>query len=362
MSLKYSLLFLIIWNVNPFSLAAHTNRNIFIISNISPHVYIAHPGRTNRINSTSTIIVSAHFLTVIESQTDEFMARELIREIRQRISKLPIKYLIFSHFHLDHILGAGSFLRENPALIIIAQQKTAEHISLCGKEEQESWGTTIRQKSDEVKIFARSAKTAEQKNYFSATSNELNAYYRDIKSSRITPPDLVFKDSLTIYDSGFMVQLVFLGAGHTSGDIVIFVPQDKVLVTGDLVHDYEPLFWDADPDSWIQVLDKIKKIDFDYFVGGHGDKHTGKEIIYAWENYIRELIARTREAIQAKMTLENFQKQITTEMFVSLQNGYGQRIQQFREGYMEYLIGPLPDAIKGEVAFLWKFYAGRNQE
>jgi glyoxylase-like metal-dependent hydrolase (beta-lactamase superfamily II) len=227
MSLKYSLLFLIIWNVNPFSLAAHTNRNIFIISNISPHVYIAHPGRTNRINSTSTIIVSAHFLTVIESQTDEFMARELIREIRQRISKLPIKYLIFSHFHLDHILGAGSFLRENPALIIIAQQKTAEHISLCGKEEQESWGTTIRQKSDEVKIFARSAKTAEQKNYFSATSNELNAYYRDIKSSRITPPDLVFKDSLTIYDSGFMVQLVFLGAGHTSGDIVIFVPQDK---------------------------------------------------------------------------------------------------------------------------------------
>jgi glyoxylase-like metal-dependent hydrolase (beta-lactamase superfamily II) len=362
MNLKKILFFFLILNANPFSLPAKSNPDIFIISNISPHVYIAHPGRTNRINSTSTIIVSTHFLTVIESQTDEFMAGALIREIRQRISKLPIKYLIFSHFHLDHILGAGAFLRENPALIIIAQQKTAEHISMYGKEDQESWGTAVFQKSDEVKISAKSAKTEQQKNYFSRTSNDLEAYYRDIKSSVITPPNLVFRDTLTISDNDLSLQLSYLGAGHTSGDIVIFIPQDKVLVTGDLVHDYEPLFWDADPDSWIQVLDKINRIDFDYFVGGHGDKHKGREIVYAWENYLKELIAKTREAIREKQTLENFQRQITAEMFISLQNGYGQRIQQFREGYMEYFIGPLTDAIKGEIGFLWKFYAGRNQE
>jgi glyoxylase-like metal-dependent hydrolase (beta-lactamase superfamily II) len=169
-------------------------------------------------------------------------------------------------------------------------------------------------------------------------------------------------DSLTINDGDLMIQMTFLGAGHTPGDIVIFLPLDRVLVTGDLVHDYEPLFWDADPDSWILVLDKIKQFDFDYFVGGHGDKHKGKEIIYAWENYMKELIAKTREAILEKQTLENFQRQITTEMFISLRNGYGERIQEFREGYMEYFIGPLPDAIKGEVGFLWKFYAGRNQD
>jgi cyclase len=361
MSLKKLLLFFLILNSNPFLSVAKSTPDIFIISNISPHVYIAHPGRINRINSTSTIIVSTHFLTVIESQTDEFMAAALIREIRHHISKLPIKYLIFSHYHLDHILGAMAFLRENPALIIIAQQNAAEHISRFGKEEQESWATAIRQKSDEVKFITRTDKTVQQKNYLKQTSDELDAYYRDIKFSMIAAPNLVFTDSITIYDSDITIQLTFLGAGHTSGDIVIFIPCDRVLVTGDLVHDYEPLFGDADPDSWIQVLDKIKQIDFDYFVGGHGDKHKGKEIIYAWENYISELIAKTKEAIREKMTLEVFQKQITTEMFVSLQDGYGQRIQQFRESYMEYLIGPLPDAIRSEVSFLWKFYAGKSQ-
>jgi glyoxylase-like metal-dependent hydrolase (beta-lactamase superfamily II) len=149
-------------------------------------------------------------------------------------------------------------------------------------------------------------------------------------------------------------------AGHTAGDIIIFVPQDKVLITGDLVHDYEPLFWDADPDSWVKVLEKMQRIDFDYFVGGHGDKHKGKEIIYNWRNYIGELISKTKGAIKEGITLETFQNELTTETFSSLQDGYGERIQKFRTGYMEYLTGPLIDAIRGEIAFVWKFYEKAN--
>ena len=133
------ILFLLIFNSHIFSLFAKSNPDVFIFSKITNHVYIAHPGLVKRINSTSTIIVGRNFLTVVESQTDVFMATALIRGIRQRISKLPIKYLIFSHFHLDHILGAEAFLHENPALIIIAHQNTAGHIALHGINEQTSW-------------------------------------------------------------------------------------------------------------------------------------------------------------------------------------------------------------------------------
>ena len=332
--------------------------DIFIISKVTPHVYIAHPGRIKRINSTSTIIVGQSFLTVVESQTDGFMATELIREIRERISKLPIKYLIFSHAHLDHILGAGAFLKENPDIVIIAQQKAAAHISLLGADEKKSWEQVIQQKSDEAKSAAGTAKTQAQKNYFAQAANELDAYYRDIHSSEIVQPNWIFSDSLTIFDKGLQLKLVYLGAGHTPGDIVVFIPEDKLLVTGDLVHDFEPLFPDADPDSWIKVLEKIKQIDFEYFVGGHGDMHKGKEIMNNWSAYMQELITKTREAIREGQSLENFKKQISAASFTSLQNGYGQRIQQFRLGYMEYWTGPLDDAIKGEVDPIWTFYSG----
>ena len=290
--IRFNLLF------NSRPLFAKPVPDIFIISKITPHVYIAHPGRIKRINSTSTIIVGQSFLTVVESQTDVFMATELIREIRERISKLPIKYLIFSHAHLDHILGAGAFRKENPDIVIIAQQKAAAHISLLGKDEKKSWEEVIQQKSDEAKSATGTAKTQAQKNYFKQAANELDAYYRDIHSSEIVQPNRVFSDSLTIFDKGLQLKLVYLGAGHTPGDIVVFIPEDKLLVTGDLVHDFEPLFQDADPDSWIRVLDRIKHMDFDYFVGGHGDMHKGKEIINNWSAYVQELITRIREAVR----------------------------------------------------------------
>ncbi len=122
------------------------------------------------------------------------------------------------------------------------------------------------------------------------------------------------------------------------------------------MHDFEPLFWDANPDSWIQVLEKIKQIDFDYFIGGHGDMHKGKDIVYAWQNYIKELKTKTLIAIKNNLTLKSFQDEITLESFTSLQNGYGERIQKFRTSYMEFLPGPMLDAVKDEIAYMWKFY------
>jgi glyoxylase-like metal-dependent hydrolase (beta-lactamase superfamily II) len=153
-----------------------------------------------------------------------------------------------------------------------------------------------------------------------------------------------------------------LGDGHTPGDIVALIPQDKVLVTGDLVHDYEPLFWNAHPDSWIQVLEKIKQLDFDSFVGGHGDMHRGKDIINSWLSYIKELKAKTIAAINEGLTLEAFLNKITPETFTSLQNGYGERIQKFRLSYMNYFTGPLPDAVRAEITDIWKFYDPRMKK
>src|SRR4030095_11794529 len=111
MCLPKKLLPFLIIIASTFSLFANATSDVFVITKITNHIYIAHPGLVKRINSTSTIIVGENYLTVIESQPDIYLAKMLISEIRQRISKLPIKYLIFSHFHSDHTLGAGAFLQ-----------------------------------------------------------------------------------------------------------------------------------------------------------------------------------------------------------------------------------------------------------
>lgn len=337
------------------SLLANEIQDSFVVNRVTNNVFIAHPYRIKKVNSTSTIIVGSGYLTVVESQADITLAKTLIGVIRKKISTLPIRYLVFSHFHTDHILGAGAFLQENPGLIIVAHQKTAEHILLQAAQDQNVWAGIVKEKALEARNSAISALTP-KKDELIRTADELHRYYEDIKLSVIVPPTLSFSDSLILYDNDRQIQIKYFGSGHTPGDIVVYVPQDKLLVTGDLVHDFEPLFWNADPGSWTQTLGKIKQLDFEYFVGGHGGSHRGKEIINLWQNYVEELKTKTKEAIRQGLTLEVFQKKITLDSFVSLQNGYAERIQQFRTGYMEYWTGPLLDAVKDEISYLWRYY------
>ncbi len=103
------------------------------------------------------------------------MATELIKAIRKKISRLPIKYLIFSHFHTDHILGAGAFLKENPCITIIAHQKTAEHIGAYTMNEQKSWGDEIKRKSIDARNKAILTKSEENKNCLLKAADEFDS-------------------------------------------------------------------------------------------------------------------------------------------------------------------------------------------
>lgn len=347
--MSHLLVFLFIVCAHPVN--ANQGHNDFVITKVTNRIYIAHPGRVRRINSTSTIVVGDSFVVVIESQTDEATAGRLIKDIRQKISNLPIKYLIFSHSHSDHTLGAGAFLKENPALIIIAHQWTADHIAQYGREEKQTWANLVQQKAIEAAKSDRPGSTG------TGIVDDLTAYYRDILASPVIVPNLYFSDSLTIAGKGLEIQLKFLGKGHTPGDIVAFIPKEKFLVAGDLVHDFEPLFADGDPDSWIAILEKIRTWNFDSFVGGHGDFHKGKWVLEAWLAYMKELKAKTLDALQKEQTSKTFLTNLTLDSFSSLQNGYGDRIQQFRTGYMDFWTGPLLDAVRDEAGILWRFYS-----
>jgi glyoxylase-like metal-dependent hydrolase (beta-lactamase superfamily II) len=330
----------------------------FVVKKITNYIYIVHPQKVNRVNNTSTIILSPGYLTVVESQTDEFMATELIKAIRSKISRLPIKYLINTHFHLDHVLGTNAFVKENPSIVIITHELTAKIMEQKTKTDKDQLAASLMQKAISTRKQAGQEKNKEKRSELLTAANDIEKYSKDLAASTIIFPTVTFRDSLTIWDNRLHIQLKFLGGGHTPGDIVLLIPEEKFLITGDLVHDFEPLFWDADIDNWLLVLDKIKSLDFDYFVGGHGDVHKGKEIIDFWKEYIEEVKTKTIKAVEDGVSLTDFQKSLSLESFTSLQmNDYGKRIQQFRSSYMSYVMtGSLLVAIRGQIDFVWKYY------
>ncbi|TAJ19815.1 MAG: MBL fold metallo-hydrolase [Dehalococcoidia bacterium] len=190
-----------------------------------------HDGLTN-----AGIIVGDDSVLVIDSLRVPSFARELRADVR-RLTDKPVQYLVDTHGHWDHAFGNEEF----------ADATIVGHVN-C-RRELEELGEGWRQG-----VIARNVEWSEE-----------------IKTVRITPPDLTFDRRLELHFGGRRIDLVYLGRAHTSGDIFINLPDDRLLFTGDVAQDGGvPYMLDGYMADWIETDTRILDLPFDRFVSGHG--------------------------------------------------------------------------------------------
>jgi cyclase len=168
---------------------------------------------------------------------------------------------------------------------------------------------------------------------------------------RTTPsaPDLVFDDSLTIMLGTRRVQLVRPGRGNTAGDAYLFLPQERVLLTGDLVTVPCPFPGTAYFADWIHALDALEALGATTIVPGHGDVQRD----YAYVRLTRELLTFTREraheAVKRGTSLEDFGKAIDFAPFVARFAGADPvRREAFRNFYAQAAVQRAYEEARGE--------------
>jgi glyoxylase-like metal-dependent hydrolase (beta-lactamase superfamily II) len=98
---------------------------------------------------------------------------------------------------------------------------------------------------------------------------------------------------MTLVRGGREFRLMYLGRGHTDTDVVTFLPRERIVATGDLMESVLSYMGDAYPEEWIATLEKLKALDFDTVLPGHGVPFKGKERITAFQEYLRDLLAQT---------------------------------------------------------------------
>src|SRR3989475_2763888 len=147
------------------------------------------------------IIIGDDAVMVIDTQATPVMAQDVIRRIREVTDK-PIKYVVMSHYHAVRVLGASAYQAEH----IIASQDTRDLIVERGAQDMQS----------EIERFPRLFQAVES-------------------VPGLTWPNLVFKREMTLWLGKLEVKILQLGRGHTKGDTVVWLPQDKILFSGDLV-------------------------------------------------------------------------------------------------------------------------------
>ncbi len=184
------------------------------------------------------IIVGDDAVMVIDTQATPVMAADVIRRIREVTDK-PIKYVVLSHYHAVRVLGASAYGAQQ----IIASHDTYDLIVERGEQD----------KASEIGRFPR---------LFNAVESV---------PPGMTWPTMAFTGKMTLWLGKLEVQLLQLGRGHTKGDTVAWLPQQKILFSGDLVEfDATPYAGDAYFEDWPATLDAIAALAPEKLVPGRG--------------------------------------------------------------------------------------------
>ena len=256
---------------------------------VADGVYYATSAGTMNVGANSPIILTTDEALIVDSSITPAAGRALAQDLKA-ITDKPIRYVVDSHYHYDHAFGNQVFDREAQ---VIGHQNTL--IRMPGSMEQFTFLNSVKPVPERVAAMReRIAKEADpqQKATLERQVAVALAYLEQVKETRVTVPNLTFTDSITITRGGREIQIKYLGRGHTDTDVVVFLPKERIVATGDLMESILSYMGDSYPQDWIATLERLKALDFDTVMPGHGVVFQGKAKITAFQQYLRDVIAQ----------------------------------------------------------------------
>lgn len=283
---------------------------LFELKPVADGVYAAIAKPATKVNCNGAVILLDDGVMVVDTFSKPSAARALMEQIKS-VTPKPVKYVVDTHFHWDHYYGNEVYLGAWPAGVeIISSEATRQNIEQRGIPRVKREILEVPKEIETLKADLAKATDATKKAEIQENLRQTEAYLAELKAMRVTLPTLTFDRSLMLYQKSRTVEILYLGKGHTDGDAVVYLPKEKVIITGDALHGWTPYMGDSYPYDWIRMLEATEKLDFDYIIGGHGDVMRGKGQFQMWEQYFRDLLAETAAAYAQGATLEETRQRV----------------------------------------------------
>jgi glyoxylase-like metal-dependent hydrolase (beta-lactamase superfamily II) len=283
---------------------------LFELKPVADGVYAAIAKPATKVNCNGAVILLDDGVMVVDTFSKPSAARALMEQIKS-VTPKPVKYVVDTHFHWDHYYGNEVYLGAWPAGVeIISSEATRQNIEQRGIPRVKREILEVPKEIETLKADLAKATDATKKAEIQENLRQTEAYLAELKAMRVTLPTLTFNRSLILYRQSRTVEILYLGKGHTDGDAVVYLPKEKVIITGDALHGWTPYMGDSYPYDWIRMLEATEKLDFDYIIGGHGGVMRGKGQFQMWEQYFRDLLAETAAAYAQGATLEETRQRV----------------------------------------------------
>jgi glyoxylase-like metal-dependent hydrolase (beta-lactamase superfamily II) len=243
-------------------------------------------------NGNTTVIIGDRQVFVVDTCFLPSAAREDIAQIREWTDK-PISFVLNTHFHNDHNFGNRIYMDAFPAVTVIAHVETKKEMDLFGPgsamREGRS-GTEYQKMLDSGKAPDGSALTDDDRAQIKKAIARVLAQTEELKAVKFQSATLTFDHDFMIDLGHREVRVKFLGRGNTAGDAVVYLPKEKIVITGDLVVAPIPYIYDGYPTEWAQTLQNLAQLDAETIVPGHGPVMHDKTQMFLIRDFLKSAV------------------------------------------------------------------------
>ena len=239
---------------------------------ISDHVYsyidVKDGSPAYSYGANAGIVIGKDVILVVDTLVSAKEGKRLLKDIRA-ISDKPIKYVVNTHYHLDHTFGNAEFYSLGADII--------SHVN-CADAMKKNAADTL------------------------ANADAYGLTPEDMEGTKLVYPNLTFTDKMGFDLGGLKVELIYHAPSHSKGSIIVYIPDERVIFAGDILFtDYHPYMADGDISGWQEMLDSIMAINAEKIIPGHGPLSTNNDLedmkayIVAFDKKATELAAGSNE-------------------------------------------------------------------
>jgi glyoxylase-like metal-dependent hydrolase (beta-lactamase superfamily II) len=283
----------------------------FDIRKVADGVWAAVASPAYKVNCNTAIIENADGVMIVDTHSKPSAARVIIERLREMTSK-PVRYVVNTHFHWDHWHGNEAYPAVYPDAEIVTNDITREAMVVKGLKRIQDHVRQVPGEIAKLKADIQAASPAERGKH-EADLKLAESYLAEVRALKPALPTIAFEHTMKLYRRDREIHLLHLGRAHTAGDVFVYLPKEKVVITGDAMIGWTPYMGDGYPEDWAGTLDRLAQLDFTHIIMGHGDV-TGREWLSTFRSYVHDMVEAVRQEAATGATLEEVKQRVTAKL------------------------------------------------
>jgi glyoxylase-like metal-dependent hydrolase (beta-lactamase superfamily II) len=269
------------------------------------------------VDGTAVVIINASDVVVVDAQWSPVTARRVVDEIR-KLTPNPVRYVVNTHWHGDHWFGNQAYRDAWPGVEFIAHENTLADLEAKELSGFEKFRLTDLPAmiTDFEQRYARSIRR-DGRPYTASDSAMVAKQIAALKwagpaINEVTPvrPTLTLADSLVIIRGDRRIVVRYLGRGNTRGDLSVWLPAERVLVTGDLLVNPAPYSFGSYLGDWTRTLGTLRTLPASTIIPGHGSIQRDWSYFDLFVELLNSTLRQARDAVAKGLDLEATRKAV----------------------------------------------------